>query len=259
MGTKPPVCLQLNCTASASQATLNSNATYQVTVELPAGSSGQSYYDETVSPPQYLNYDCTNIKSGQWLAGAAPGYAWRILQVVADPDNSSSRVILLVEDVNNFNAQIDSESNGFSGAPQSSADPTTAVPYLLFELNSDGVPIFTPTAGLLGSGFMYQIIPDIVSRFASQSLNKQYINVYQAGHTFAVGDPICVVSADSSGNAVYTKAVNLNSKYTLGIVSSVGNPDANAFAFKSIGTYYSDISRFFTDSTLNCLFFSFSN
>ena len=111
MGTRPPICLQLNCTATASSAALRSSATFTVTLVLPPGSSGESYSD---GQGTYLNYGCDSIKPGQWLAGASAGYAWRIIQIVNDAldangdvmPNSFNQVTLLVEDVNNFNVQI---------------------------------------------------------------------------------------------------------------------------------------------------------
>ena len=136
MSIHTPLCLQLTCTNVSQVAPNNSNNCYNVTVTLPG--VGQSYYSSEAG--QYLEYTCDDIQVGYWLAGSAAGFAWRIIGRVSS--TGSYQVVLKVEDDNNFNQEIDNGTNQFSGAPQI----TSAGGLLIcFQLNNDGVPVFSPT------------------------------------------------------------------------------------------------------------------
>ena len=234
MSIHTPLCLQLTCTGVSSVSPVNSNNCYNVTVTLPG--VGQTYYSSDAG--QYLEYTCDDIKVGYWLAGSAAGFAWRIIGRVSS--SGPYRVVLKVEDDNNFNQEIDNGSNQFGGAPQLTSDAGLLI---CFQLNNDGVPVFSPTYYLYSDNVLPQLPSDIMSRFAAQNPSRQYVDVHQV-NTLNVGDPIWF----NPSGALYQKSTNANAQYTIGIVSSTDNPDVNAFTYKAFGTYYRDVSGFFSET-----------
>ena len=244
-----PLCLQLTCTASAAAPPVivdNTNKCYSITVTLPSG-GGQSYH---TSSGQLQTYTCSNIQVGYWIAGSAAGFAWRIIQI--QQLSGPYQVKLLVEDVDNFNYKIDSGTNNFKGKPQLS---TLAGSLMCFQLNNDGMPIFSPTYYLFTNTTLPQLPADIMSRFAAQNPSRQYVNVYQIGNGLHIGDPVWINpignsgATGPSGQSAYQVSTNTNAPYTVGVVTSTGLLDADSFTYKVFGIYYTNISSFFTGST----------
>jgi hypothetical protein len=77
-------------------------------------------------------YNGLNISAGQWTSNAINGYTWRIDQVVIASDTT---VVVILEDVDNYNAIID-PSQGIDGGA-----PGEGFFGYIFELNSAGLPI----------------------------------------------------------------------------------------------------------------------
>jgi hypothetical protein len=162
------------------------------------------------------------------MSGSAPGYAWKVISIVSSTDDD---ITLILEDEENYNYYIDSVNNNFGGQPQPSSQ------HIYFELNSDGVPIVTPSYTLVDASLSV----DTISRFADRNPNRQYADILQPSHGFLGGEPIWVDPADG----LYKSANNTNAKFIVGIVSSVGIPTSDWFTYKAFGTYYYDIQKFF--------------
>ena len=238
MSIATPLCLQLTCINVSSLAPNNSNNVYQIQVTLPG--VGQTYYSQKFQ--QYLEYTCDDIKPGIWIAGSSAGFAWKVIQRVST--NGPYDVTINIEDVDNFNVNIDNQNNAFGGAPQLTS---TAGLLVAFTVTNDGLPVFSPSYNLYTDSVLPQLAADILSRFNAQNPARQYIDVNQASHTLLIGDPIWYNPTDTTGQP-YEKAIGTNAKYTFGIVSNTGVPDANSFTFKVFGTYYTDIGSFFSES-----------
>jgi hypothetical protein len=118
MSYQVPICLQLNINSSSTPpvfqvSPINGNNVYQheFTLLYP-----QVYHD--INGNQ-LQYDVLNISVGNWIAGTEGGVSWRITTIV-NVDEGSQIITLQLEDIGNFNAQIDSA--GYNGYPQLGAN-----------------------------------------------------------------------------------------------------------------------------------------
>jgi hypothetical protein len=101
------------------------------------------YNPGTGQPEQY--YDAYNAVMGDWLADDATGYTWNIKHIYTvndaeDPTYNTSQQVFwaVMEDVDNYNAGMDPTGTGF-GAPTFQTSRT-----ILFEVDEEGFPIFTP-------------------------------------------------------------------------------------------------------------------
>ena len=88
-------------------------------------------------------YDAYNVVPGDWVASDSTGYTWRIDEIynVTDSPNITSPLNFYakITDVDYFNAGIDAAGN-FNGSPRYIENRT-----ILFTLDEDGFPIFTPS------------------------------------------------------------------------------------------------------------------
>lgn len=175
-------------------------------------------------------YNTYSIVAGHWIAATVAGYAWRVRSVVSVPN--STNITLVIEDVDNYNSYI---SNLNVGGGPSTSSPNC----ILFSLNSWGQPVVSPLFGRFQSTTTLNLPVEILSRFNALDPERQYIDAYQSGHSFVIGDPIC------AQGGTFSKANNSNVKYVFGVVSGINNPAAGWFTFKSLGSYYSDVNAFF--------------
>jgi hypothetical protein len=128
MPLSPPLCL--NVYYSNLQGTADPNL-YSVTFSLIGG-----------TPQYYLTgqYDCTTIAIGMWTGNSPSGYVFRIHSISNQTVNSCEVVL---EDVNGFNAVIDT-SQGFSGG-----GPNDQSPGYVYELNANGLPVLTAADNII--------------------------------------------------------------------------------------------------------------
>ena len=185
-------------------------------------------------PEQY--YDSYNIVPGDWLATDATGFTWKITTMFTitdapNPGNNTGQGVFyaIMLDVDAFNAGIDPGMT-FNGAPV--YIDSRAV---LFTLDEDGFPIFTPSDTFnLSQNFS----GNVIGRFRILNTYNQYVSIYQtdASGTFVVGDPVYI---DASGQFQKSQGIGDVSgvSLTIGIVTSVGVPSPNYFTFNPFGEY----------------------
>lgn len=232
----------------------NQNNVFEVQLYLRS----KQFYNanNSTNDPNYYFYDLTNIKAGGWIGGMIGGFAWRVLSIVGlnlEIDDQDSSIVLRIEDIDNYNYFTDPFS--FNGAPISYTD------YIYFELNENGLPEFF---NLLNTES--QNIPiGLFGRFTYRNIRNKYIQVKQEGHGFKQGQSIYISGADSNNQPIYSLSDETNIVNAIGIVTSVGIPNAifdqndntydaglpnnNYFSFKPLGEYFEDVQKTF--STLN--------
>jgi len=225
-----PVCLQITAANGGSATSPNSKNNMQFSFDIFLMYTPQYGVNGTV-------YDLSVVTPGMWIGGGVAGYAWKIVSIGGIGTNGDGSTTITVEDVDNYNYLI-SGSNSYTSPPGN---------YIIFELNSNGVPVLQGLYNSYVDTSLAPLLPDIISRFANTSPNTQYIDIYQPNHTLLLGDPIWYNSSNITGQP-YEKAMNSNAKYTIGVVSNTGVPDLNSFTFKVFGTYYSDVSSFFSET-----------
>ena len=198
----------------------------------PLYHSAPVYNPGTGQPEQY--YDAYNVVPGDWLANDATGYTWKIVEmyVVTDAsENNTSGVNFYAKmlDVDGFNAGIDI-TGLFNGAP---AYPDTRT--ILFTVDEDGFPIFTPADTFnLSSNFS----GNVIGRFRALNTYNQYVNIYQTGAAaiFTVGDPVYITDSGLFAKSSGIGDIDTVTK-TIGIVTSTGVPSADYFTFNPFGEY----------------------
>jgi collagen type VII alpha len=183
-----------------------------------------------------LAYNSLDIKVGGWLAGTSGGFAWRITEIGT---NDGTNVTVQLEDEENYNYAMDPIQSG--GAPLFNRA------HIYFELGPDGLPIFSPLYGQYLDNTLPQLPYDIICRFLSRNQGNQYVPVFQANHGFLGGETIWIDPADGK----YKRANNTNAQYAVGLVSSIDIPDNRWFTYKSYGTFYGNIMKFFNNVDLS--------
>jgi hypothetical protein len=201
--------------------------------------SAYIYNPGTGNPEQY--YDAYNINLGDWLANDATGFTWKISAIYNVTDapvsgnNTGAGVFYAkMTDVDYFNAGLD--ATGLANGAPVFVDSRT----ILFTVDEDGFPIFTPSDTFnLSANFS----GNVIGRFRALNTYNQYVSIYQPGHGLAVGDPVYI---DSGGlfQKSYGQGDVSGVSFTIGIVTSVDVPDSNYFTFNPFGEYrkYTDIS-----------------
>jgi len=236
MTTPVPVCLQCVAISSSFIGSPNGSNQYQCEFNIAnAGTANPTY--------QFYNsggslYDMTSIIPGLWISGTLGGFAWKIISVTGGNSagvDSTQYVTLVIEDEENYNFNVD--NGGGSGG-----QPLIGEPHLIFQLNSDGLPVTSPIYGQYTDQKLIQLSGDVIGRFHDRNSARQYVDVLQPSHTFVGGEPIWIDPADG----YYKSANNTNAKYIVGVVSSVNIPTPDSFTYKVFGTYYYDIQKFFS-------------
>ena len=241
MSVNVPLCLQLVCTSASQTTSGNTNTWYTATFEIPNGN--YQYYNAPDLSQYY--YSTLDIKKGYWIAGYQGGHAWRIVDVFTE--GIDTQITLTLEDVDNYNMQIDGIAN--YGALSAFSN------YICFQVNNDGLPVFAPLYAKYIDSVLPQLPSDILSRFLYRNPTKQYVPVEQSSHTFQVGDPVWLNPASGAYELANT---GTTAKYIIGIVSSVGVPTADYFTYKSFGAYYTDIQSFFSSTDAGGTYTAFS-
>ena len=230
-----PICLQFITNEEQ-----EGNAAYTLTT---VNGANRYYVDFKLLFPQLFNtnvsplaYNSLDIKVGGWLAGTSGGFAWRITEIGT---NDGTNVTVQLEDEENYNYAIDPIQSG--GAPLFNRA------HIYFELGPDGLPIFSPLYGQYLDNTLPQLPYDIICRFLSRNQGNQYVPVFQANHGFLGGETIWIDPADGK----YKRANNTNAQYAVGLVSSIDIPDNRWFTYKSYGTFYGNIMKFFNNVDLS--------
>jgi hypothetical protein len=180
------------------------------------------------STPTPYQYDGLDVKVGDWVSTSAGGSAVKIVSIISA---TGSLVHAVVEDVDRFNTFSDQSFSGQGIGPDGSG--------YLFEIDEQGLPILGPSAAYY-TDITFQT--DLLARFGYRNSIKRYVDVVQAGHTFAIGD---IIYMDSTG--VYQKlAADKDHKDTIqrivGVVTSIGIPGVAHFTFKPRGDYQTNIT-----------------
>ena len=212
--------------------------------------SANVYNPGTSQAEQY--YDSYNVVAGDWLANDATGFTWKLATVYTisdapNPANNTSSGVFYAKmvDVDLYNAGLDT-TGSFNGAPVFTDSRT-----ILFTVDEDGFPIFTPSDTFnLATNFS----GNVIGRFRALNTYNQYVSIYQPGHTLVVGDPVYI---NSSG--LFRKSQGIGDisgvTYTIGIVTSVGTPTAQYFTFNPFGEYRTVAQVSLTGGSAGTLFY----
>ena len=82
----------------------------------------------------HLFYNGLNVSVGQWTSNANNGFAWKIAGISS---KTETQVFCTLEDVNGFNATIDTSGTDQGGGPLAGG------PGYIWELTSSGLPVLT--------------------------------------------------------------------------------------------------------------------
>jgi len=196
--------------------------------------SAYVYNPGTGLPQQY--YDAYNVVPGDWLANDSTGYTWRITDIYNVFDspigNNTGQGTFYAKmvDVDGFNAGID-PAGSFNGAPRFIDSGA-----ILFTLDDDGFPIFTPSDTF---NLSVNFSGNVIGRFRILNTYNKYVSIYQPGAdtTFSVGDPVFVDVADGLFKRTSGIGDVPEINQTIGVVTSVGVPNGNYFTFDPFGEY----------------------
>jgi hypothetical protein len=223
-------------------ATLNSNE-YLVRGTLGAVENFSAFVYNPGTQTAVNYYDAYNVIPSDWIASSASGYTWRISDIYSVFDaglaNNSGPIpatepsgifYAKIVDIDLYNAGID-PAGSFNGAP-TQADTLS----ILFTLDEDGFPIFTPSnTSALDPNFA----GNVIGRFRALNVKVEYVSINQTGasSTFAVGDPIYLDPIDGlfklSSNQGDVELIYT----TIGVVTSVNLPTPNDFSFNPLGEF----------------------
>ena len=197
--------------------------------------SAYAYNPGTGRLEQY--YDAYNVAAGDWLANDSTGYTWKIEQIydvtsAPNPGDVTGGGVFYarIRDIDNFNAGLD-QGGIFNGAPLYIDSRT-----ILFTVDQDGFPIFTPSDTFnIAANFS----GNVIGRFRALNTYNQYVNIYQtdASGALVVGDPIYYNSTTRKYAKTYGLGDVSGVTFTLGIVTSVGVPTKDYFMFDPFGEY----------------------
>ena len=183
----PSICLQLEITSptdiiSSNGVTADGNEFYIISFKVQQPQTLQSTDDGNVR-----EYDSKDVRKGDWIAGYLGGMSWMVTEVIYPenrPELNNPEVLTVkIEDINNYCKKI--APRGIGGEPGS-----TTTQYLLFRLNSDGLPDIFPLYTFYYSQASIGLVSDITAQFANRNLSHQYVNVYQPNNSFNMGDTI---------------------------------------------------------------------
>ena len=169
-------------------------------------------------------YDAYNVAAGDWLANDATGFTWKIVNIYTVTDaplsgNNTGEGVFYAKmmDIDGYNAGMDT-TGLFMGGPGYTDSRT-----ILFTVDEDGFPIFTPSDTFnLSSNFS----GNVIGRFRALNSYNQYVSIYQvdASGAFIAGDPIYYSSTTSKFAKAYGLGDISGVSFTLGVVTSVGVP-----------------------------------
>ena len=177
--------------------------------------NSQIYYT-----PNPLIYTGLNVKVGDWVSGSLMGRAFQIVYIASQSESSVTCNII--------------DLDGYCSSLLGDGSPSNGIAYI-FRVNEDGIPILSsPNTGTTAGDIGITWQTDLISHFASRNLKSQYVDIQQAGHGFATGDPIYI---NSSG--VFLKSQNsAGISNTIGVVTNVNVPNTDWFSFRPFGHYF---------------------
>ena len=199
---------------------------YQWTLTLTVTPQKHSSLD-TPTPKQYNGLD---IQVGDWVATAAGGKCYRIINI---HDGATATLVQVdVEDVDRFSLIIDTSTKG-------TPTPTLTNGYI-FQLDSEGMPILMgATANYLSANWP----ADMMSRFSYRNEALQFIRVNQPGHTFIKGD---IIAPDPANPGQFILASVSDEIAAIGTVTDISIPGVDYFNYKPFGKIMYNISPAFT-------------
>lgn len=175
----------------------------------------------------YQQYNGLDITPGDWIADIATGSAVRVVSISsASPDT----VTAVVEDVDRFNTFNDPTQQGTGIFANGQA--------FCFVIGDDGLPILSPMTTLyiaLGANYAWQ--QDQISRFRYRNYMRSHYSVQQHAHGFNIGD---IVRLTPTGYVKATAASFVSN--VVGIVSDIGIPGPDWFAFRPVGRVVQNLS-----------------
>ena len=187
-------------------------------------------------------YNAYNIVPGDWLANDATGFTWKIVKIYTVTDaplsgNNTDVGVFYAKmiDIDGYNAGMD-PTGLFLGGPGYTNSRT-----ILFTVDEDGFPIFTPSDTFnLSSNFS----GNVIGRFRALNSYNEYVSIYQVdvSGVVNVGDPIYYSKATSSFAKAYGLGDISGVNFTIGVVTSVGVPTKDYFTFNPFGEYRTNIS-----------------
>jgi len=187
-------------------------------------------------------YNAYNVIPGDWLANDATGYTWKIAKIYTVTDaplsgNNTGQGVFYAKmiDVDGYNAGMD-PTGLFLGGPGYTDSRT-----ILFTVDEDGFPIFTPSDTFnLSSNFS----GNVIGRFRALNTYNQYVSIYQVdvSGVFIAGDPIYYNSITSKFAKAYGLGDISGVSFTIGVVTSVGVPTKDYFTFNPFGEYRTNTS-----------------
>ena len=169
----------------------------------------------------YAQFNGLNVEVGDWISSGPYGRAYQISAITS---TSTTSVICRITDINGY--ILSTFGNNF---------PIGGKAYI-FQINEEGFPILSSPLTVDAQDLItksWQV--DLMSHFMSRNLKTQYISIQQAGHGFAIGDPIYV---DTSGVFHVSSGNSTNLGKTIGLVSQINIPDSTWFSFRPLGNYY---------------------
>lgn len=182
--------------------------------------------DTAVCPINYLYPDPTYIKVGMWIANVAYGVCFEIINIVSQ---TSTSIVMDVVDVDNY-----SGADGLGGLDPNTQGINTSLDTIVFELGDDGLPVLMEIDQSLTNQISNNFITDLINRFRSRNYFTSYLRVYQASNTFTEGNFLTITS---TGSYELSTSATTSVYNTIGVVTSVGIPDTDWFAYRPFGQY----------------------
>ncbi len=182
--------------------------------------------DTAVCPINYLYPDPTYIKVGMWIANVAYGVCFEIINIVSQ---TSTSIVMDVVDVDNY-----SGADGLGGLDPNTQGINTSLDTIVFELGDDGLPVLMEIDQSLTNQISNNFVTDLINRFRSRNYFTSYLRVYQASNTFTEGNFLTITS---TGSYELSTSATSSVYNTIGVVTSVGIPDTDWFAYRPFGQY----------------------
>jgi hypothetical protein len=179
--------------------------------------------------PRPFSYNGLDVTIGDWLVFANQGIALEIISITSQTD---SAITFIVEDVALNNILADPGQTGNGIGPVS---PSNTYDCLIINLNAEGIPVF---ASLSDYVVPINLISDIVNRFQFRNYIQDFIPGTQPGHTFNIGD-VLYINPDGSYHA--SLASIDQSKQSIGIVTTVNQPNVGDFTYRPVGRYVTNL------------------
>lgn len=197
---------------------------YQWQVDLTV--QAQSHSDPY--SPRPFSYNGLDIVVGDWLLFTNVNLAVEIISIQTQNDYE---LVVIVEDVQLYNIINDSAQTGHGIGSVSGDDLYDC---LIVSLNPEGIPVFAPLADY---SVPVNFISDITNRFQFRNFIQDFVYARQLGHNFSVGE---IIYLTEDGN-YHASTADVQSKNTLGSITSVNQPNIGDFTYRPAGRYVTNL------------------